>query len=192
MRLNKSQIKEALDQLPIDRLIAGISKESKLTAKQKGFAKDVALGKTKAQAYRDNYNTKANPKVVGNAGYNLASTDVISMEIVRQKMENEVKHIIKGDKLRDLVLHELTLHAMDKDNPPSSRIRSLELLGKASNLFVEQKITQVHHSSDSSRLKLIEQIKQAIERNAITIDADDGDSLLAELQVPVVDSDLVV
>ena len=189
MRMNKSQIKEALDQLPIDRLISGISKESKLTAKQKGFAKDVALGKTKAQAYRDNYNTKANPKVVGNAGYNLASTDVISMEIVRQKMENEVKHIIKGDRLRDLVLHELTLHAMDKDNPPSSRIRSLELLGKASNLFVEQKITQVHHSSDSSRLKLIEQIKQAMERNAITIDADDGDSLLAELQTPIVDSD---
>ena len=27
------------------------------------------------------------------------------------------------------------------------------------------------------------------ERNAITIDADDGDSLLAELQTPIVDSD---
>ena len=184
MKMNRSQIREALDQIPLENIIGGEGKKRTLTAKQRGFVRDVALGVPKAQAYRNNYNTKASAKVVGNDASKLASNPVISLEVEAFKVALEAREYQESTKLKAFIMHQLTLHALNEDNPPASRIRSLELLGKSYDvgLFVDRKeVTTINNSSDI-KAKLIEQLKQAINKNAIDVDYTEADSLLNEIQ----------
>ena len=58
MKLTRKQIKEGLDQVPIENIL-GRSVSQQLTPKQKRFALEVAKGNTKAQAYRTAYKKTA-------------------------------------------------------------------------------------------------------------------------------------
>ena len=181
--LNRSEIREGLKQIPIDTLLMGTGKKSKLTTKQRGFIKDVAMGETKAQAYRNNYNTKASPKVVGTDASKLASNPVISLEVEAFKVALSAMEYHKGNQLKAFIMHQLTLHSLNEDNPPASRIRSLELLGKTYDvgLFVDRKeITTIKDSQDT-KARLLEQLAQALQKNSIELD-DSGESLLKELE----------
>ena len=185
IRMNRSQIREALDQIPLETIISGEGKKNTLTAKQRGFVKDVAMGKTKAQAYRDNYNSKTKAKYQGDAGSKMAKNPVINQEIEAFKVALLAREYQTGTQLKAFIMHQLTQHALNEDNPPASRIRSLELLGKSYDvgLFVERKeVTTINNSGDI-KAKLIEQLKEVMSKNAITIEHDaSGDSLLEELK----------
>ena len=184
IKMNRSQIREALDQIPLETIISGEGKKRTLTAKQRGFIKDVALGVPKAQAYRNNYNSKTKPKYQGDAGYKMANNPVINQEIEAFKVALMAREYQEGTKLKAFIMHQLTLHALNEDNPPASRIRSLELLGKSYDvgLFVDRKeVTTINNSSDI-KAKLIEQLKEAMYKNSITIDYNSsGESLLDEI-----------
>lgn len=185
IKLNRTQIREGLKQIPIESIIMGEGKKRTLTTKQKGFIKDVAMGKTKAQAYRDNYNSKSKKQYQGNEAHKLASNPTIHNEIEAFKLALEAQAHYEGANLKALILHQLTIHALSPDTPPASRIRALELLGKSYDvgLFVERKeITTINNSVDA-KTKLIRQLKDALNRNAITVDYDmTGDSLLDEIK----------
>jgi hypothetical protein len=185
LKLNRTQIREALEQLPMESIIRGEGKKRAFTKKQEGFIKDVAMGKPKAQAYRDNYNTNSKKIYQGNEAFKLASNPKIANEIEAFKVALLAKEYQKGEQLKAFIMHQLTQHALNEDNPPSSRIRSLELLGKTYEvgLFVERKeVTTINNSSDI-KAKLIEQLKEAMSKNAITIEHDSsGESLLDELR----------
>jgi hypothetical protein len=185
IKLNRSQIREGLKQIPIESIIMGEGKKKTLTTKQKGFIKDVAMGKTKAQAYRDNYNSKTTKKLQGDAGYKLSAKPVINAEIEAFRLALEAQAHYEGANLKALILHQLTIHALSPETPPASRIRALELLGKSYDvgLFVERKeITTINNSVDA-KTKLMKQLKDALKRNAITVDYDmTGESLLDEIK----------
>ena len=185
IKLNRSQIREGLKQLPIESLIMGEGKKRTLTTKQKGFIRDVALGETKAQAYRNNYNSKTTKKLQGDAGYKMSIKPVINAEIEAFKLALEAQAHYEGGNLKALIMHQLTQHALNEDNPPASRIRSLELLGKSYDvgLFVERKeITTINNSMDAKN-KLMKQLREALNRNALTVDYDmTGESLLEEIK----------
>ena len=184
IKMSRSQIREALNQIPLETIIGGEGKKRTLTKKQQGFIKDVAMGETKAQAYRNNYNTKTKPKYQGDAGYKMANNPVINQEIEAFKVALSAREYQESTKLKAFIMHQLTLHALNEDNPPASRIRSLELLGKSYDvgLFVDRKeVTTINNSSDI-KAKLIEQLKDAMYKNSITIDYDSsGESLLDEI-----------
>ena len=193
IKLNREQIREGLKQVPLESIIMGEGKKRSLTAKQKGFIKDVALGKPKAQAYRDNYNTKANPRTVGNNAYNLASNTVIASEIEAFRMAMEAQAYHESGQMKAFIIHQLTQHALNPDTPPASRIRSLELLGKTYDvgLFVDRKEVTTVNTSHDAKTKLMEQLKRALNRNSITVDYEmTGDSLLAELATPIETTDI--
>ena len=185
IKLNRSQIREGLKQIPIESIIMGEGKKKALTTKQKGFIKDVAMGKTKAQAYRDNYNSKTTKKLQGDAGYKLSAKPVINAEIEAFRLALEAQAHYEGANLKALILHQLTIHALSSETPHASRIRALELLGKSYDvgLFVERKeITTINNSHDAKN-KLMKQLKDALKRNAITVDYDmTGESLLDEIK----------
>jgi len=185
IKLNRSQIKEGLKQFPIESLIMGEGKKKTLTAKQRGFIKDVASGVTKAQAYRNNYNTRAKPKQAGTEGCKLSAKPIINAEIEAFKLAIEAQAHYEGANLKALILHQLTIHALSPETPPATRVRALELLGKSYDvgLFVERKeITTINNSMDA-KTKLMKQLKDALKRNAITIDYDmTGESLLDEIK----------
>ena len=184
IKMNRHQIREALDQIPLEQIIGGEGKKKTLTTKQKGFIRDVAMGETKAQAYRNNYNTKAKPKYQGDAGYKMANNPVINQEIEAFRVALMAREYQKGEQLKSFIMHQLTLHALNEDNPPASRIRSLELLGKSYDvgLFVDRKeVTTINNSGDI-KAKLMEQLKEVMYKNSITIDYDmSGESLLDEI-----------
>jgi hypothetical protein len=163
----------------------GEGKKRTLTTKQKGFIKDVALGKTKAQAYRDNYNSKTTKKLQGDAGYKLSAKPVINAEIEAFKLALEAQAHYEGSNLKALILHQLTIHALSPETPPATRVRALELLGKSYDvgLFVERKEITTINSSMDAKNKLMKQLKDALSRNAITIDYNmTGESLLDEIK----------
>lgn len=88
--------------------------------------------------------------------------------------------------LRELVIHQLTQHALDAEVPPAQRIQALKLLGTVSEVaaFTERKeVTQVKRSEDV-RAALIERLR-AITGSAVEgeiVDAHGADSLLEEIR----------
>jgi hypothetical protein len=180
MALNRKQIAEALEQMPVEHLLVGGSRE--LTGKQKKFAKLVAQGMSGAEAYRQSYNTSASPKRVGDSAAALKREPRIKNEINRLTMLNEVREWHSPQQIRALVIERLQMEAMNEDNPPNSRIRALELLGKVTEVaaFTERREQTVVHSSEQIRNQIMDKLKSL---NVIDIQGSDGDaqSLLSEI-----------
>jgi len=183
-KITKRDIKEGLEQIPIETILIGTKGNRQFTHKQKQFAKGVALGKTQAQAYRDAYDTKASPTVVAGDASKLAGTPHISLLIDAYRASFEAREYQKPERLRELVIHQLTVMALNPDVKDAQRIKSLELLGKVSEVgaFTERKETKVIHESSKLKERLLDQLKNVIDGDISEVTGkDDGDSLLAEI-----------
>ena len=180
---SRASIREALDNMPIEHIVSNNGKGRNLTKKQKGFIRDVAMGIPKAQAYRNHYNTHSSPKRHGNDAIKLSQNPMISREIEAFRVALLAREYQKSEQLKAFIMHQLTQHSLDPEIPPAQRIKSLELLGKTYEvgLFVDRKeITTVNNTSEIKE-KLLEKLKEAMKRNEITIEHDEGDELLREL-----------
>ncbi len=185
-RMTRAQIAEGLDQIPLDTILLGTRTESRLTAKQREFARNLALGKSKAQSYREAYKSKGTKKTDANEGYKkslLPEVDAIktAYELAIQAAEQRTPA-----QLRELVIHRLTVEALDGDAPPAARIAALKLLGTVSEVaaFTERKETTHIRKSEDVRAALMEKLK-TISSGAVdgvfTDKTQDADSLLAEI-----------
>ena len=158
-KMNRKQIKEGLQGVPIESLLLGShSKEKTLTSKQREFARKVAMGDTsKAQAYREVYNTKGVKKSQANNASKLSLSDGVAMEIQAYQAAIEASKYRTPIHLREFVIHQLTIHAMDESINPAQRIKSLELLGKVSEVaaFTERKETTVINQSSDIKERLM-------------------------------------
>ena len=172
--------------MPIETLLLGAvsAKTSKLTSKQKAFAKEIALGETKAGAYRKAYKSKAKPKVASQEGQKLMKNPAISIQVEAIQVALEANQYITPASLRALAIHKITEKALDPDVPPAQQLRALELLGKITEvaLFTERReIVQITNSQEMKD-KLLNSIRLAISSQGATdVEVDDADSLLAEI-----------
>ena len=180
-KITKREIKEGLEQIPIEQLLLGSANTRELTHKQKEFAKQVALGKPKTQAYRIAYDTKAKKSTQAVNAHKVANNENVKLMIEAYKRAFEAREYQKPERLRELVIHQLTEMALNPEVKDAQRIRSLELLGKVSEVgaFTERKETKVIHESSKIKEKLLEQLKTII--NVDATEVDDGESLLREL-----------
>jgi hypothetical protein len=186
-RLSRKQIREGLDSIPMDTILLGVGKSKELTHKQKQFARKVALGSTKADAYRETYNTKASPNIVGNEASKLSRHPQVAIEIEAYRLAKEAEEYRNPADLRRLVIHQLTQHALDGEINPAQRIKSLELLGKVAgvDVFMDRKETTVIHQSGDIKARLLNQLKAVIDVTAKDISTvDSAESLIAELTAP--------
>jgi hypothetical protein len=160
--MNRRQIREGLEGVPIESLLLGSqSKDKTLTPRQKEFARRVAMGDTsKAQAYRDTYNTKGIKKSQANNASKLSLQSGVAMEIQAYQAAIEAAKYRTPAQLREFVIHQLTIHAMNEDINPAQRIKSLELLGKVSEVaaFTERKETTVINQSGDIKQRLLAMI----------------------------------
>jgi hypothetical protein len=184
-KLSRKAVKEGLDQFPIDGIVLGAisAKESRLTPKQREFARQIALGETKAGAYRKAYKSKGKPNVQSIEGSRLASAPKVSLQIEAFKLAIEAERSRTPAHLRALVIHKLTEKALDPDCPPAQQIKALELLGKITEVaaFTERReVVQVKDSGEI-RARLMDSIRAAINAEAVDVDAVQVDSLLAEI-----------
>lgn len=180
-KISKREIREGLESIPIEQVLLGSANTRELTHKQKEFAKQVALGKPKTQAYRIAYDTKGKKSTQAVNAHKVANNDNVKLMIEAYSRAFEAREYQKPERLRELVIHQLTEMALNPEVKDAQRIRSLELLGKVSEVgaFTERKETKVIHESSKIKEKLLEQLKTIINIDATEV--DDGDSLLREL-----------
>ena len=183
MKLTRKDIQAGLEATPIDTLLLGEPKT--LTHKQKEFAKGVALGKPKAQAYREAYNTNTNKQAQAVEAHRLAQNPNISLMIEAMKVGIEAQKYLLPAHLRALTIQKLTEKAIDPDVKPAQQLKALELLGKITEvaLFTERKEITTSDTSAKAKDKLIDTLAKAI-RSSSNISLDkkkEADALLAEI-----------
>jgi len=187
-KLTRAQIKEGLQQIPLEHLLsAGRNKKPVITSKMKEFAKGIALGKTKAQSYRDSYKVDASPNTLASTPYVLARDPRIALEVEAYTLAIEAEKHRTPSQLKALLVQQLVQHSLDEDFPPAQRVQCLKLLGNLFEVgaFVERKeITTINKSGDiRARLLATLQLAQDIEPKMIDDDAA-ANSLLEELAAP--------
>ncbi len=102
-----------------------------LTAKQDSFARNVADGLTLAASYRAAYDADG---MSANAVHTEASLLMDNPRVAQRVngliAEKEAKTSHDASRIRRFVIEKLHLEADNPENPPSVRVRALELLGK--------------------------------------------------------------
>jgi hypothetical protein len=186
-KITRKAIKEGLEQIPVETILLGVGKDSKLTHKQKQFARNVALGNTKTKAYRDAYKREGDSKTVGNDAYKLSKRPEIITEIEAYKVALEAEKHRTPAQLKSLLIQQLVKHSLDEDFPPAQRVKCLELMGKLYEVgaFEERKTTTIVHESAKVKERLLSQLKNVMNGNYINEvgeKTDEGDELLAELR----------
>jgi ethanolamine utilization protein EutP (predicted NTPase) len=183
-KISRAQLREALETVPTDSLFSpAVSKE--LTTKQKRFARDVAMGATKAQAYRNNYNAKS-PHTMTSKPYHLAADDRVKAEIEAIKRAISAQEYQTPAALRALVIQSLVGVITNPDSQPGQITAAAKVLGTVTEVaaFTERKEVRTITSSEDARAKIMAELRQltaADVEDVTAIDAD-ADSLLAELE----------
>ena len=172
--------------MPVETLLMGVStaKQKRLTHKQVEFAKQVALGESKAGAYRKSHNSKGKPSTQSKNGQALAKNKAIQTQIDAFKVALEAQKYQTPAHLRALAIHRITEKALDPECPPAQQLKALELLGKITEVALFTERREIVKVSDPSEMreKLMASIRLAIENSqAIDIEARSADELLAEL-----------
>jgi hypothetical protein len=182
-KITKREIKEGLESIPIEQILLGSVNEKELTHKQKTFAKQVALGKTKADAYRHAYDSQGKPVTASANAQKLMGNTRIQLLIDAYTNAFEAREYRNPERLRELVIHQLTEMALNPEVKDAQRIKSLELLGKVAEVgaFMDRKETKVIHESSKIKEKLLDQLKTIINIDAKEINSDDADELLREI-----------
>jgi hypothetical protein len=181
--LSRKQIREALNTVPIDSVL-GVSGE--LTTKQKNFAREVASGKTKADAYRKAYKPDATKRTLAGAPYDLAKDPRIIREIEAYRLANEaMKHRTAGQ-LRDLVIHSLVQVVIDPEAKHATKVQASRVLGTVAGVdaFIHRSETKVIKSSESTRDAIMQELRKLMANNATDATEIDPDALLIELAGP--------
>ena len=180
-KLTRAQIKAGLDQIPIETLLmSGEGKRPKLTGKQKAFAHAVALGESKAQAYRVSHKAKPTKATITTEPYKLMRDPRIAREVEAYQLALEAEKHRNPAQLKALLVQQLVQHSLDEDFPPAQRMKALQLIGNLFEVgaFLERKeITTVRKSADI-RTRLLERLGTLTDVNV----KDDGLTLMQEIK----------
>jgi hypothetical protein len=178
-RLTRKQITEGLDTVPVSALLTGGSRKE-LTARQAKFAREVALGSTKADAYRKSYKA-GSPHTLSRAPYILARDERIKQEIEAIKRAVEAEHIKSPAALRALVIQTLVEVATNPDAKDATRLQAVKILGTVTEIaaFTERKETTVVTSSKDARAEVMAELRALA--NAHASDAQVVETQAAEL-----------
>jgi len=165
--------------MPISGLLTGNKRG--LTAKQKAFARDVAMGATKADAYRRSYNVTSKATMT-HAPYVLAGDNRVKLEIEAIKRAQEAEHIKNPAALRSLVINTLVELATNPETKDAIRLQAVKVLGGVTEVaaFTERKETRVITSSNDARAEIIKELRALSNAQAIDVETE-AETLLWEL-----------
>ena len=175
--------------MPIERVLLGssTSKDKTLTNSQIKFAEEMALGKTKAEAYRrsrpNGRQSKAKPATASRRGNELARDSRIQAQIDAFQLAMEAQKYTTPLHLRALVIQRLTEKAIDPEVKDSQQLKALELIGKLTEVqsFTERReVVNINADSSEMREKLMQSLRLALSNQDVT-DVDEADLLLAEI-----------
>jgi hypothetical protein len=160
---------------------AGATGEIKLSAKDREFARAIAMGESKAGAYRKSRpGSKAKPSTASRRGVELASKSHIQAQADAFKAAIEAQKYQTPAHLRALVIHQLTQAALNEEFPPATRVQALKALGTVTEVaaFTERREVVKVTNAEDAKEKLLATLRLAMQSNAVDVDASE---LLAEL-----------
>ena len=159
--------------------------KKKLTAKQRRFAKNLAVGMTKADAYRQAYDVNS-PYSLTNVGYTLANNPAVAHEVQAIQAAIQAQEYQTPSALRALVISSLVKVITDPDSKPGQITAAAKVLGTVTEVaaFTERKEVRTISSSEDARARVLEQLRSIVKADATDVQAieADADSLLAELE----------
>jgi len=182
-KLSRKAIEEGLDTIPIAEIL-GISPSAKgLTHKQKTFARELAKGTTKAEAYRRSYKANPAPSTIIGEPYRLAADPRISAEVEAYKVAIESAKHRTPEALRQLVIKTLVDVAISPDAKDAVKVQAVKVLGTVVEVgaFLERREVINTSSSKQAKEELLQQIRTLMRGDAVDAIEVDADSLLAEL-----------
>ena len=164
--------------------ILGVSgKDKGLTHKQQTFARELAKGATKAEAYRKSYKANPSPHTIISEPYRLASDPRISAEVEAYKLAIESAKHRTPEALRQLVIKTLVDVAISPDAKDSVKVAAVKVLGTVVEVgaFLERREVINTTNSKQAKAELLNQIRVLMKGEAVDAIEVDADSLLAEL-----------
>ena len=180
-KLTRAQIKEGLDTIPVETLLSsGQGKKAKITGKMKAFAHAVALGETKAQAYRQSYKPNATKRTMACKPYELMRDERVKREVEAYRLALDTEKHRNPVQLKALLVQQLVQHSLDEDFPPAQRMKALQLIGQLFEVgaFLERKETTVVHKSTDIRTRLLERLGTLTDVKV----KDEGRALMDEIK----------
>ncbi len=159
-----------------------VSKKS-LTSKQKNFARELAMGTTKAEAYRRSYKKTASKGTIASEPYKLASDPRIALEREHYALAIEGAKYRTPALLRELVIQSLVQVLIDPEAKQATKVQASKVLGTVTEVsaFTERKEIRTITSSEDTKAKIMEQLKVLMRGDAEDATIVEADSLLKEL-----------
>jgi hypothetical protein len=160
MRLSRERLAEAVETMPLDSILGqGASKG--LTGKQRRFAREVAQGATKADAYRKAYKSSATRATLTGEPYRVASHPSVAAEIQALQLAEQAQALQTPSQLRALVIQTLVQTAIDPQTKPAVRVQAVKVLGTVTEVaaFTERKEVRTISSSEDARAKVMAEIR---------------------------------
>jgi hypothetical protein len=188
MKLTRANIKAGIEQIPMNTIL-GVSNKA-LTAKQKAFCKEVAMGQTGSEAYRRAYSSKAKPTTAANKASKLKAQDNIQTTIQAYEAAIQAQAYQTPAGLRALVIQTLVEAMTDKNEKASVKIAAAKTLGTVTEVaaFTERKEVRTITSSEDTKAKLLAKLRDMMKANAEDAEIIDTDSLMVELQNSAADA----
>jgi hypothetical protein len=159
MRLSRDKLAQAVESMPLDSILGqGASKG--LTGKQRRFAREVAQGSTKAEAYRRSYKVGSKATLTSNP-YHLAADSRIQAEIQALQLAEQAQALQTPAQLRALVIQTLVKTALDPETKAAVRVQAVKVLGSVVEVgaFVHRTETRHISSSEDARAKVMAEIR---------------------------------
>jgi hypothetical protein len=185
MKLSRKELEQAAKETPIEHIL-GRQVSGALTPKQRKFAREVAKGSTKADAYRAAYDVTSK-YTMASKPYELMRDERIQREINAYTLALETAKLRSPAALRELVIQSLVRVIVDPESKPSQITNAAKVLGTVTEVaaFTERKEVRTISSSEDARAKVMAELRGLITSSATdaTIIEADADSLLAELSV---------
>jgi hypothetical protein len=183
--IGRKALREALETVPTESLFSpAVSRE--LTGKQKKFAREVAMGATKADAYRKAYNPKSK-WTMQTQPYQLSRDERVANEIEAIKRAIAAQEYQNPAALRALVIQSLVGVITNPDANPGQITAAAKVLGTVTEIsaFTERREVRTITSSEDARAKIMAELKTLANAEAVDVTAidSDADSLLAELAI---------
>jgi len=178
---SRKQLRDALKEQSINQILH--IPKSQLTAKERAFAEQVALGEPATVAYRKAYNTKAKPDNVKVSAHRVKSKPHVSLTIQAIQQANEAMKYQNAESLRSLAITSLVNVLTDPDAKPQAKIQASKIIGQMTDvsLFTHRSETKVIHSSEDIKAKILQEIKGLMSGDIEDVIEKDATSLLAEL-----------
>ena len=181
MKLSRKELEQAAKTLPMSHIL-GKQVSDGLTPKMRKFAREIAQGATKADAYRASYDVTS-PHTITRAPYILMRDERIQKEIEAYALAIEAAKHRTPAALRELVIQGLVQVALNPDAKDAVKVQALKTIGTITEVaaFTERKEVRTISSSEDARAKVMAELRNLISNGAEDANVIEADSLLAEL-----------